>query len=68
MGYREEAYLDYLLFSSPNIMAAFNQHATTLPELLAQVLVVKGNDTVKNPEARFHSPASIIRPIEVRYV
>ncbi|KAG4428215.1 hypothetical protein IFR05_016302, partial [Cadophora sp. M221] len=33
LGRREEAQPDHLFFSSPNIMMAFNQHATTLPEL-----------------------------------
>jgi adenine phosphoribosyltransferase len=65
---REEAHPDHLLFSSPNVMAAFTQHATTLPELTAQVPLVKGDKTVKNREARLHRPASIIRPTEVRHV
>jgi len=68
LGRREEAHPDHLLFSSPNVMAAFTQHATTLPELTAQVPLVKGNKTVKNREACLHRPASIIRPIEVRHV
>lgn len=65
---REEAHPDHLLFSSPNVMAAFTQHATTLPELTAQVPLVNGDKTVKNREARLHRPASIIRPTEVRHV
>ena len=65
---REGAYPDHLLFSSPDVMAAFTQHATTLPELTAQVPSVKGDKTVKNREARVHHPASIIRPTEVRHV
>ncbi|KAF2454375.1 phosphoribosyl transferase domain protein [Lineolata rhizophorae] len=68
LGRREEAHSDHLLFSSPNIMAAFTQHATTLPELTAQVTLVKGDETVKNREARLHRPASIIRPTEVQQV
>ena len=68
LGRREKAHPDQLLFSSPNFMAAFTQHATTLPELTAQVPLVKGDKTVKNREARLHCPASIIRPIEVRHV
>ncbi|KAK3171718.1 hypothetical protein OEA41_003802 [Lepraria neglecta] len=68
LGRREEAHPDHLLFSSPNVMAAFTQHATTLPELTAQVPLVKGNKTIKNREARLHRPASIIRPTEVRHV
>lgn len=67
-GRREEAHPDHLLFSSPNIMAAFTQHATTLSELTAQVPAVSGDNRVKNREARLHHPASIIRPTEIRHV
>ncbi|KAI9867948.1 MAG: hypothetical protein M1813_007770 [Trichoglossum hirsutum] len=68
LGRREEAHPDHLLFSSPNVMVAFTQHATTLPELTAQVPLVKGDKIVKNREARLHRPALIIRPTEVRHV
>jgi adenine phosphoribosyltransferase len=68
LGRREEAHPDHLLFSSPNVMAAFTQHATTLPELTAQVPLVKGDKKVKNREARLHRPASIVRPTEVQHV
>ncbi|KAK6815895.1 hypothetical protein RU639_008976 [Aspergillus parasiticus] len=67
LGRREEAYPAHLLFSSPNVMAAFTQHATTLPELTAQVPLVK-DKTVKNREAFHHGSASIVRPTEVRHV
>ena len=65
---REEALADHLLFSSPNVMAAFTQHAIRLPELTAQVPLAKEDKTVKNWEARLHRPASIIRPTEVRHI
>lgn len=68
LGRCEEAHPDHLLFSSPNVMASFTQHATTLLELTAQVPLVKGDKTVKDREARLHRPASIIRPTEVRHV
>ena len=68
LGRREEAHPDQLFFSSPNFMAAFTQHATTLPELTVQVPLVKGDKTIKNWEARTHRPASIVRPTEVRHV
>lgn len=68
LGRREKDQPGQLLFSSPNVMVAFTQHATTLPELMAQVPSVKGDKTVKNREARLHRPASIIRPTEVRHV
>ncbi|OJJ83804.1 uncharacterized protein ASPGLDRAFT_58228 [Aspergillus glaucus CBS 516.65] len=68
LGRCDEAHPDHLLFSSPNVMAAFTQHAITLPELTAQVPLSKGDKTVKNREARLHHPASIVRPTEVRHV
>lgn len=68
LGYCEEAHPDHLLFSSPNVMAAFTQYATALPELTAQMPLVKGYKAVKNWEARLHRPASIIRPTEVRHI
>ena len=67
-GRREEAHSDRLLFGAPNLMVAFTQHANTLPELTAQVLLAKRDKTVKNREARLHRPASILRPTEVRHV
>ncbi|TVY87127.1 Adenine phosphoribosyltransferase, partial [Lachnellula willkommii] len=68
LGRREESYPGHLLFSSPEVMVAFTQHATTLPEVTAQVPLVKGDKTVKNQEARLHRPASIMRPTEVQHV
>lgn len=68
LGRREQARSDHLFFSSPEIMVAFTQHATTLPELTAQVPLLNGDKTVKNREARLHRPASIIRPTEVGHV
>ncbi|KIW96987.1 uncharacterized protein Z519_02378 [Cladophialophora bantiana CBS 173.52] len=38
LGRREETHPDHLLFGSPDLMVAFTQHATALPELTAQVL------------------------------
>ncbi|TGJ78135.1 hypothetical protein E0Z10_g10629 [Xylaria hypoxylon] len=68
LGRREEAHPDSLLFSSPEIMAAFTRHATMLPELLAQVPLGKENKTIKNREARLHRPTSIVRPTDIRQV
>ncbi|KAI0455670.1 phosphoribosyl transferase domain protein [Xylaria acuta] len=68
LGRREEAHPEHLLFSAPNVMAAFTQHATTLPELTAQVPLGKGDRTIKNQEARLHRPTSIVRPTDVRQV
>ena len=68
LGLHERAHPDHLLFSSPNVMAAFTRHATALPELTAQVPLATGGETVKNREARLHRPAAIIRPTEVQHV
>lgn len=68
LGRREEAHPGYLVFGSPNVMVAFTQHATALPELIAQVPLGNWDKTVKNREARLHPPASIVRPTEVRDV
>lgn len=65
---REKAHPD-LMFSSPDFMVAFGKHAATLPELTAQVPLVKEErPVIKNREARLHRPASIIRPTEVQHV
>ncbi|KAJ0159651.1 Adenine phosphoribosyltransferase [Colletotrichum tanaceti] len=63
----------HLLFNAPDIMATFTRHCTTLPDLEAQVPVVKqkGEEAVKikNREARLNNrPASIVRPTEIRQV
>ncbi|KAL2193139.1 phosphoribosyl transferase domain protein [Corynascus similis CBS 632.67] len=57
-----------LVFSAPEIMAAFTRHATALPELTAEVPLANGDRSVKNREARFHRPALIVRPTELRHV
>ncbi|KAE8361299.1 hypothetical protein BDV27DRAFT_167036 [Aspergillus caelatus] len=67
LGHRKEAYPDHLLFRSPNVMVAFTKHATTLPQLTAQVPLVK-DKTIKNREACLHGSASIVRPTDVRHV
>ncbi|ROW08213.1 hypothetical protein VMCG_03082 [Cytospora schulzeri] len=68
LGRREAAHPDHLLFSSPEFMVAFTHHATALPELTAQMPLVKEDKTIKNREARLHNPASIVRPTEIRHV
>ncbi|KAH6603207.1 hypothetical protein Trco_007982 [Trichoderma cornu-damae] len=68
LGRRHEAHPDHLLFSSPEVMAAFTQHATMLPELAMQVPLAKGDRAIKNRHARLHRPASVVRPAEVRHV
>ena len=68
LGHQEEAQPGHLLFSSPEVMAVFTKHATTLPELTAQVPLLKGDETVKNRKARLRRPASIMRPTKIRHV
>jgi adenine phosphoribosyltransferase/phosphomevalonate kinase len=68
LGSRDEARPNHLAFSSPNVMLAFTQHATTLPELMAQLPLPKEERTVKNWEARLHRPAAVIKPTEVRHI
>ncbi|EXJ60439.1 hypothetical protein A1O7_04591 [Cladophialophora yegresii CBS 114405] len=68
LGRREEACPDHLVFSAPDLMVSFTKHATTLPELMAQVPLVEGDKTVKNREARLHRPASVVRPTEIQHV
>jgi hypothetical protein len=68
LGQREKAYPCHLNFSAPEVMLAFNQHATKLPELLAQIPSTDGDRRVKSWEARLHRPTSIIRPKEVKHV
>ncbi|KAI8715029.1 Phosphomevalonate kinase [Fusarium sp. LHS14.1] len=57
----------HLLFSSPEIMIAFNKHATGLPKLMALVPSIK-DKTVKNREANVYQPAAIMRPKNVQHV
>lgn len=68
LGRREDTQPDRLVFSSPNVMMVFNQHATALPELTGQVPLVKGGRTVKSREAREHAPAAMVRPTEIKHV
>ncbi|CAJ2507115.1 Uu.00g083010.m01.CDS01 [Anthostomella pinea] len=68
LGRREEAHPGHLVFSSPEIMVAFTRHATALPELIGQVPLVDGDKAVKNREARFHRPASVVTPTTVEHI
>ncbi|KAK0764286.1 hypothetical protein N5P37_003685 [Trichoderma harzianum] len=68
LGRRQEAHPGHLFFSAPEVMMAFNHHATMLPELTAQVSLVKEERIVKNWEARAHRPASILRPTKIQHV
>lgn len=59
---------DRLVFTSPQRMVTFTQHATALPELEEQVPCAKKDRTFKSWEARLHQPASIIKPTTIKHV
>ncbi|KAH7311832.1 phosphoribosyl transferase domain protein [Rhexocercosporidium sp. MPI-PUGE-AT-0058] len=68
LGNRENSQPDHLSFSSPEIMVAFNQHAISLPELIAQVPLLGRELSIKNREARLHRPACVVRPTDIQQV
>ncbi|PON25121.1 hypothetical protein TGAM01_v206202 [Trichoderma gamsii] len=68
LGRRKEGHPYHLQFSAPEIMVAFTRHATALPDLAADLPLMKGERTVKNREVRLHRPAAIARPSEIRHV
>ncbi|KAK1237389.1 hypothetical protein MKX08_003014 [Trichoderma sp. CBMAI-0020] len=68
LGRRKEGHPYHLQFSAPEIMVAFTRHATALPDLAADVPLMKGEKAVKNREVRLHRPAAIARPREIRHV
>lgn len=65
---RDKNYPNHLFFDSSTVMAVLTQSAIGLPNLTAQVPLLKGEKTVKNREARLHKPASIVRPTAVEHV
>ncbi|KAI6777823.1 uncharacterized protein J7T54_002744 [Emericellopsis cladophorae] len=69
LGHREKVHPDHLLFSAPDVMLAFTRHATTLPDLMAQVpFAATGDVRVKNREACLHHAALVVRPTEIRHI
>lgn len=68
VGRRKEGHPYHLQFSAPETMVAFTRHAIALPDLAADVPLMKGEKTVKNSEVRLHRPAAIARPSEIRHV
>jgi adenine phosphoribosyltransferase/phosphomevalonate kinase len=68
MSRYEDTFPDQLLFDSPEIMVAVTQNATALPELAAQIPLVKGDTLVKSREARLHNPAAILKPTKIEHV
>ncbi|KAJ5355425.1 uncharacterized protein N7496_012637 [Penicillium cataractarum] len=68
LGRRDEAYLGHLFFGSPDIMTVFTRYSTSLPDLAAQVPLLKGELVVKNREALSHRPACIVRPTKIQHI
>ncbi|KAI1429110.1 phosphoribosyl transferase domain protein [Xylaria sp. FL1777] len=68
LGRLEDDHPGDLLFSAPEVMMTFTQHATALGELTAHVPPVEGDIIVKNREARLRRPAAIVRPTEVQHI
>ncbi|KAK7966285.1 uncharacterized protein PG986_000562 [Apiospora aurea] len=62
------AHLGKLMFSTPEVMKAFTQHAVSLPKLTAKIPCVTGDSMVKNREACLRQAAAIIRPTEVQHI
>ncbi|CAG8229257.1 unnamed protein product [Penicillium salamii] len=65
LGHRDLSHPGQLVFSSPDMMVAFQKSATALLELDQDVLVIFGNLHVKNREACFHHPACIAQPTDL---
>ncbi|KAK3369675.1 phosphoribosyl transferase domain protein [Lasiosphaeria ovina] len=59
---------DHVVFSAPEVMAAFTRHATALPELAVKVPLADRDKMVKNHEARRRRAAAIVRPTDVCHV
>ncbi|KAF2621445.1 FAD-binding domain-containing protein [Macroventuria anomochaeta] len=68
LGRHEEAHPKHLSFSSPDILVAFNRHATELSQLTAQVPAIQSDRSIKNREARLQRPASIYRPVDIQHI
>ncbi|KAK6445091.1 hypothetical protein FP744_10001339 [Trichoderma asperellum] len=68
LGRRQEDHPHHLQFIAPEVMVAFTQHATALPELAAHVPLMMGEKAVKNREARLNRPAAAAKPTAIRHV
>jgi adenine phosphoribosyltransferase len=68
LGGRKKEQPGHIFFSAPEIMVAFTQHATALPELTAKVPFTKQIAAIKNREARGYRPAAIMKPTQVQQV
>ncbi|EED16931.1 conserved hypothetical protein [Talaromyces stipitatus ATCC 10500] len=67
---REDSEPGQLLFSATNVMMTFTALTLSLLELNALVPFVNEDcfKTIKSHEARFHHPASIVKPTEVQQI
>ncbi|KAL2834805.1 hypothetical protein BJY01DRAFT_259391 [Aspergillus pseudoustus] len=69
LAHRNHAYPQHLLFSAPDVMVIFTQHATSLPGLAFQVPITERERVVvKNRHARVQNPAAIAKPRDIRHV
>ncbi|TLS31302.1 hypothetical protein PpBr36_03417 [Pyricularia pennisetigena] len=70
LGRREGAHPNLLRFSAPEVMVALTRHASSLPELTANVplLISSPKNKIKNRQARLHRPAATFRPTEIRHI
>ncbi|OAL42701.1 hypothetical protein IQ07DRAFT_338536 [Pyrenochaeta sp. DS3sAY3a] len=68
LGYKEEGHPDCLLFRSPDVMAAFTQHAAKLSELTTQLPGFEQERQIKNREARLRRPAATCRPTDIDHI
>ncbi|KAK3625332.1 hypothetical protein LTR56_020497 [Elasticomyces elasticus] len=68
LGRRDEAHPEHLFFGAPEVMVTFTRHATTLPELTAQMPITIDTSKIKNRQARLHGPAAVVRPTEILHV
>lgn len=68
LGRHDEAQPGNLLFSSPELMVAFNLCSNSLRELQVMVPLAEGHRTVKNREALLHHPLPVARPTKIEHV
>ncbi|ETS80722.1 hypothetical protein PFICI_08251 [Pestalotiopsis fici W106-1] len=66
LGRLDKDHLNHLKFSAPQEIVAFTRDSTSLEFLKSEGLVFQEQKTVKNRDARLHSPAAIVRPTGIR--
>ncbi|KAI4918872.1 hypothetical protein J4E85_009661 [Alternaria conjuncta] len=65
---RDDVYPETLLFSAPEVMLSFNQHADKVEELKTRIGPILEEKLVKNKQALVQRPAAIVRPDTVEKV